>query len=399
MKKFNLVLLGLTAFMTVTGCNATESSTKVDTRYYTPISEVLVTRKCVSLLESNSYQIETIVKPFEAFDTPLYYSTSDKKVATVDKNGLITAKKAGHAVIEVTTGDYSSAEETPKLIDTVDVYVTKKIEKAKMRSAANKMIRYQQEKCTAPENVRLYDYRIYDMIRDGVIEDSTEEYQTFVVSKTHGLMSFDSFEIGINTTYGAKSYVNYGYSAYTSPLFGSFIYHRSEDVKKYYYAPTESSRGKLSRYETMCGVLDSMFSVENSHFTSCIDDIIDLSDLSDPSFNSAGLYESGDELYFYTSYGGAAPNYSKSSVEDEIRYAIQVPAGIPYDIQVSIKSCYVNGFQKELNLVQTRMFNWRGSRYQYRVTLKQSYESISDDEAAKYIPGDDYEQVDYYYDI
>ena len=399
MKKINLAFLSLAAILTVTGCKAAESSTKVDTRYYTPITEVRSTRKTVALFVKGTFKIETMIKPFEAFDTPLNYSSSNKSVATVDKEGKITAKKAGSAVISIFTNDFQSEEDTPKLIDKIEVYVVDKIKKAEMKAACSKMIRYHNTKCESPQNVRLHDYRIYDLIRDGVSEDRTEEYQTYVVSKPHGLMSYNSFEKDIHTTNGATSYFDYGYTAYTSPLYGSYIYHRSNDVKKYYYAATESARTTKTRYETMCGVLDALFSVDNSYFTGSMEDIEDLSDLSDAGFSTAGTYEKGDDYYLYTTYAGSAPNYSSTSVEDEIRYATQLPVGIPYDLKVSLKTIYVNGFVKELFIDQSRMFNWKGARYQYQTIIKFSYDIISDDEAATYIPGDDYEQVDYYYDI
>lgn len=48
---------------------------------------------------------EIIVNPSDATDQSVTWSTSDKDIATVDKNGVVTGQATGEAVVTVTTTD------------------------------------------------------------------------------------------------------------------------------------------------------------------------------------------------------------------------------------------------------------------------------------------------------
>ena len=405
MKKITLTLLGLAAFMTVTGCKATESSTKPAVeKYKTPASEIMLKRASIGLLKDKSYNLETIIKPLAAYDTKLTYVSSDKSIATVDSKGKIVGKNPGHAVVTVYAENFENEEDTPTLFDTIDVYVTKRL--SSYKKTCEEFVNYHDNYCPEPDNVRSYDYRDYKLIRNGVVQDSTTEYSTVVVSRTEGLMSYDSYEIDTRALEGQKSYINYGYTVHTNHLFGSRIYRRSGDnYRKYFYAATEDfkTRPETTRYSLMCEILDSFFSVEHDYFTGCMDDINDMSDLKDPQFNKGfGSYrdKSTGEFYLVTNYGGTAQNYDKTSIEDEIRYATQLPEGIPYDINLLITCTYANGYMRELYQKQVRTFKWKGASYQYSAELKISYEIITPEEVANYVPvTDDYESVDHYYDL
>ena len=398
MKRSILSILGLTALMTLTGCDATNNSTKPssDDKYEAPVRELLLDRKSATLLVGETLQLNTLVKPLTSSSATLIYSSSNSNIASVSKSGKITAKKAGHASISVKTKAFVSEEATPDQIDVVDVYVTK--------SAANKMEAVQlnsemsslNKRCYVPDNVRLYDYRIYDLRREGVSQDKTEEFQRFVVSQSEGLMAYDSYEIDINVCNGAPSYVTYGYTAHTTNMYSSYIYHRSEDIKRYYYAATEFNMGKATRFDTMCQILDSIFSVEHDYFTGCLDDIVDYS--VSPNDNIS-FYKSGDDFYLAGTSEFEDEDYDVFDVEDEIRYVTQIPAGIPYGMKYKATVTYLNGYQRELSYSVTRTFKWNNANYEYETILKQRYDIISDDEVAEYIPGDDYDQVWYYYDI
>ena len=406
MKKITLSILGLAAFMTVTGCKATDSSTKPAVeKYKTPASEIMLTRTSLGLFKGRSYKLETIIKPLAAYDTKLTYESSNPEVATVDKTGKIVGKTAGHAVVTVYAENFENAEDTPLLFDSIDVYVTKKL--GSYKKTCEDYVQYHNDHCPEIENVRCYDYREYKLIRNNVVHDSTTEFSTIVVSKPEGLMSYDSYEIDTRALNGAKSYANYGYSVHTNALYGTRIYHRSgDDYKKYFYAATEDFKSKegTTRYSLMCNALDAIFSVEHDYFTGCVDDINDISDLEDPEFMQFGSYkgkgEDAGKYYIVTYYGGSATNYDKTSVEDEIKYASQLPAGIPYDIELDIRYTFVDGYMREMYQKQVRKFTWKGASYKYSAELKISYEAITAEEVAKYIPDtSEYDSVDHYYDI
>ena len=60
-------------------------------------------KKAVSLKKGKSYKISKVVSPVTVPDKAKY-KTSDKKVATVSKTGVVKAKKKGKATITVTYG-------------------------------------------------------------------------------------------------------------------------------------------------------------------------------------------------------------------------------------------------------------------------------------------------------
>ncbi len=53
----------------------------------------------ISVEKTKSYQLTPVLSPENVTETKIYYSSSDEEIATVDENGLVTAHKAGTAVI------------------------------------------------------------------------------------------------------------------------------------------------------------------------------------------------------------------------------------------------------------------------------------------------------------
>ena len=69
------------------------------------VSEVRLNKVDLSLKEGESEQLTAMVLPDNAADKGVKWSSSKPSVASVDANGLVTAKEAGTAVITVTTDD------------------------------------------------------------------------------------------------------------------------------------------------------------------------------------------------------------------------------------------------------------------------------------------------------
>ena len=69
------------------------------------VTGVLIAPTEVSINIGATYQLYTVVSPSEASDKSVSWSSSNTDVATVDENGLVTAKAAGNAVITVKTTD------------------------------------------------------------------------------------------------------------------------------------------------------------------------------------------------------------------------------------------------------------------------------------------------------
>lgn len=93
-----------TATLTVTLASGKQLKAKVKVQKGTvKTSKISVKEKNVSLKKGKKYQIKASISPLTSQEKVIY-STSNKKIATVDKKGKVVAKKKGKAVITVKSG-------------------------------------------------------------------------------------------------------------------------------------------------------------------------------------------------------------------------------------------------------------------------------------------------------
>ena len=72
------------------------------------VTSVTLNKTDLSLKEGESETLTATVKPDDATDKTLTWSTSDASVATVDQNGKVTAVKEGTATITAKAGSKSA---------------------------------------------------------------------------------------------------------------------------------------------------------------------------------------------------------------------------------------------------------------------------------------------------
>lgn len=99
------------ADVTVTIKN-TDASAKVKVTVGTPVTGVTVSEKSISVKAGSTYEISAKVSPSNASNKSLTYFSSDKKVATVSKDGVIKGVKSGSATITVKAADGSGKKAT-----------------------------------------------------------------------------------------------------------------------------------------------------------------------------------------------------------------------------------------------------------------------------------------------
>ena len=73
-----------------------------------PITEISLSQKTVTLLEGESMALIAVIAPADATNKTLNWSSSNKSVATVSEDGIISAKSEGTATITVKTTDGSN---------------------------------------------------------------------------------------------------------------------------------------------------------------------------------------------------------------------------------------------------------------------------------------------------
>lgn len=408
MKKFPLVLLGLTSLLAVTGCsseaNASGGSSS-SSKFMVPAESVILNLKSATMVVGEKLDLEVTIRPLAAYDAKLTFKSSKANVASVSSKGTISAKAQGYAVISVYTSNFVNEETTPELIDTIEVVVYKEADKSKKTSALNELVAYQKDHCVDQDSVILYDNRVYDLIQEGVSQDRSTENQIFATSMSEGLMNYSSFETAINVTEGGMSYENYGYICYTKDSFGTYMYHYNDSVKNVYYVASEFNKGKATRYETMCGVLDSYFSVDHTYFTGSVEDkdylsldwidiLLEYSSL----VKKFGTFKQGND-YFATFTLSQSYN-DEFSAEDECRYATQLPAGIQTRVSESYTYTWKNGYLLGYQITSKTTFKMEGKNYKYNISLNKTIELADAAKMRTFVPDDSqFNNVEYWYDI
>ena len=88
---------------TAEGGNATDTC---NVTVYTKIEEITLNKTNITLNKAHpTFQLKATVKPAEAVDTPVIWSSDNEEAATVDETGLVTAQNKGEAIITVATTD------------------------------------------------------------------------------------------------------------------------------------------------------------------------------------------------------------------------------------------------------------------------------------------------------
>ena len=403
MKKFALSILGLTAIMSITGCGSTSSNTSGASRYTAEAQSILPNVRAISLKKGDSYDVSVAIRPYAAYSTKLTFESSDSSIASVNNKGKVSAKAPGHATVTITASNYVDDVKTPDLRTTVEIYVYKMGSTADKKSLLTQMKAYQEEHCELPDNIILYDYRVYDLVQNGKSQDRTDERQIYANSRSRGLMHYNSVEWDVNVTDGGQSVQEYGYICQTKESYGSYMYHYSDNVKNVFYIATEFNKGKVSRFDTMKSILDCYFSVSNDYFTGSYEDIFSTDWFDD--FNSYarlvskfGSYRNNDE--FCISYTLSQSYSGEFDEEDECRWATQLPCGIKYKAKESMTYTWVNGYLRNMMYSSGKTFEMDGLPYEYNVTLNQSFVIVNDFEIVSYIPDDSqFNNVEYWYDI
>ncbi len=116
---------------------------------------VTLNKSKVSVYATKTYQLKATVAPSSAYNKKVKWSSSDKKVATVDKNGLVTAVGSGKAVITVKTEDggkkATCTVTVKKKVQVVDVTLNKTSKSLYKGSTYQLKASIYPEKATFPE--------------------------------------------------------------------------------------------------------------------------------------------------------------------------------------------------------------------------------------------------------
>ena len=101
MKKYPLILLATLVLAPLSGCASKDESQET----YVKVIDVFLNETTKTLEVGETFQLEVTIKPDNATNKSVRFSSSDKNVARVDKNGLVTAISFGSTKISAITTD------------------------------------------------------------------------------------------------------------------------------------------------------------------------------------------------------------------------------------------------------------------------------------------------------
>ena len=94
-----------------------------------PVTSIYLNKTALEMTALDTYQLQASVYPSEANNKEVSWESSDEKVATVDKNGLVQAKEKGTAVITAKAKDGSEVSRNCKVTVKNTAYVVTYISK------------------------------------------------------------------------------------------------------------------------------------------------------------------------------------------------------------------------------------------------------------------------------
>ena len=94
-----------------------------------PVTSIYLNKTSLEMTALDTYQLQASVYPSEANNKEVSWESSDEKVATVDKNGLVQAKEKGTAVITAKAKDGSEVSRNCKVTVKNTAYVVTDISK------------------------------------------------------------------------------------------------------------------------------------------------------------------------------------------------------------------------------------------------------------------------------
>lgn len=106
--KITVVGLG-TATITATATDGSDVSASMTFTGIKPVEKISYADSRIVITEGKTFSVDVSINPVDASDKTVSWSSSDSSIATVDPNGVITAKSVGNCEIIVSSQDGSEA--------------------------------------------------------------------------------------------------------------------------------------------------------------------------------------------------------------------------------------------------------------------------------------------------
>lgn len=404
MKKSFISLLSLSAMLAITGCSTTTSYKKVIVEPTETPTKLHVEEPGLVMFVGEKQQVHVNVFPLTAANTELVYKSNKTGVATVDKNGLITAKGGGTATIRI------SAKGNPDVYEEVVVAVEKNRVTSSDRNTAREQKKdvneklknqkkIQQEKyyVSGKENldkVAVYNGYILERTRDGEHYYSDHVRQDFIACKSLGFFHFDIKDVETRSPGGNPAFSSFGYYMFCNENFDAHAYKYDDSSAKRAYVSAEDYIGKVDRIEVVMMMLDNIFTSQRRILTNQFSNALENGYFSATACTKGGYTNDGKKSGGYYK----APTTQPYTISADDESDLEIPAGTRIDLSQGSAYHWTDG-RIDASFSSTKFeYDLDGHHYVYSETAYTKV-YIEDEVEIVYPNKDDYQEVPTFIDL
>ncbi len=334
--------------LAITGCSTTISYKKVDVNPAEAPTRLHVDEPGLVMYVGDQQQIHTNVFPLTASNSEVVYKSNKPGVASVDKNGLVTAKGGGTATIKVYAKDNPSACETVVVGVEKNKITGKGTERTAQRRDVSAKLKVQKEIQQKKymsgivdklDKVQIFNGYVIETTMDGEHYYSEHVRQDFTACKSLGFFCFDIKDIETRSPGGNPSFSNYGYYMFCNENFDAHAYKYDDSSAKRAYVSAEDYIGKVDRIEVVMMMLDNIFTSQRRILTNQFTNALENSEFSASTALKGGYSNGGKSSA--SKYELSSGKYTVSASEES---DLKIPAGT------------------EMTLTQGSSYHWRNGR-------------------------------------
>lgn len=390
--------------LAITGCTTTISYKKVDVNPAETPTRLHVDEPGLVMYVGDQQQIHTNVFPLTASSSEVVYKSNKPGVASVDKNGLVTAKGAGTAKIKVYSKDNPSAFETVVVgVEKNKITGTTQEQKKAQRNDLNNKLKNQKDVQKKKyyvsgnnliDRVTVYNGYVIETTRDGEHYYSEHVRQDFTACKSLGFFNFDIKDIETRSPGGNPSFSNFGYYMFCNENFDAHAYKYDDSSAKRAYVSAEDYIGMVDRIEVVMMMLDNIFTSQRKILTNQFDKALE-NDEFGASAATKGGYTNNGKKSGAVSKTSSSNTYSISADEED---DLNIPAGTVCKLTSDSSYHWSDGRIDASYSKLTLDYNLDGHHYVHTETAY-SKVLIENEVEIVYPNKDDYQEVPTFIDL
>lgn len=317
---------------------------------------------------TESLQLNYKFAPANADVGTVTWSSSNSKVASVDKNGKVKSVKEGVATITAKAKDGTTAE---CRVIVNDSNITKK-----EASDAINGIKAQQQaadfryknKATIRE-----DYK-YEKKIDGVVVETVNFYEILTASIDDAFFKIYEYELDSKTSGGSLIPYEADYVFSTNSDYDTTCWKTSRIAKNYLVVDTSSLVGKKTKFEALCSVLDNFFTSGSGIVTDQLREVLGTS-----NFNSFNSYFSYVKNYGSLSTDNTQFAYQLVQTFDDTVSAdeeadLGIPGGTPINFSIDIRYLWENSVATTKQIIQKETATYNNHEYEFTYNVNYFYD-------------------------